>query len=80
MQAIKFQMSVATKALFEDMIAKAPLVLHISCHGIQNTPRTMRANWQSVKDEGDFLLFETNEGAGELVSCKKLKDLIIKSK
>ena len=55
------------------MISLAPMILHISCHGIDNTRRTMRANYEEVKEEGNFLLFETYEGAGELVSAKQLR-------
>ena len=52
------------------MISQAPLVLHISCHGIENTKTTMRTNYEAVKMEGHFLMFETEVGDGELVSAK----------
>lgn len=71
-QAIRFERKVATKSHFEEMVAQAPLVLHISCHGVQNVKKTMQQNYEAVKEEGHFLLFETNEGAGELVSAKHL--------
>ena len=69
-QAINFQRKVATKGNFEEMISQAPLVLHISCHGIENTKTTMRTNYEAVKMEGHFLMFETEVGDGELVSAK----------
>lgn len=69
----------ATKSNFEEMLALAPMILHISCHGIDNTQQTMRANYEEVKEEGNFLLFETFEGAGELVSAKQLRQLVERS-
>lgn len=78
-QAINFQRKVATKANFEEVIRQAPLVLHISCHGIENTKSTMRTNYEEVREQGDFLLFEKEVGDGELVSAKQLRELIERS-
>ena len=59
------------------MLSKAPKVLHISCHGIPNNKNTMKENYEAIKQEGDFLLFEHEELIGELVSEKSLKNLIV---
>ena len=69
-QAIKFYRNVATLSNFEDMTRRLPMVLHISCHGIKNEPKAFRFNYEKIRDEGDFLLFETQEGGGQLISCK----------
>ena len=36
----------------------------------------MRANYDEVRDEGHFLLFENSYGAGELLSAKHLRSLL----
>ena len=72
-QKIIYQSKVATKDNFEQIINKEPRVLHISCHGIKNEVHTMRANFEDVRDEGHFLLFENSYGSGELVSAKQLR-------
>jgi hypothetical protein len=58
------------------MIRLEPKVLHISCHGIRNELHTMRLNFDGVKEDGHFLLFENSYGAGELVSAKQLRLLM----
>jgi CHAT domain-containing protein len=50
------------------MLSKAPKILHISCHGISNS--------EFQEQEGDFLLFEDEHLIGELISKKKLQNLI----
>ena len=40
-KAAKFLSMVATEENFEKMLRKEPQVLHISCHGIHNSPQTM---------------------------------------
>lgn len=72
-QTINYQGKVATKENFELMIRKKPKVLHISCHGLRNEKHTMGLNYDSIKEEGHFLLFENSYGAGELVSAKQLR-------
>ena len=70
---IKYKRTLATLSNFEEMIKQVPMVLHISCHGIKNNIESFRYNYDEIKSQGDFLLFETHEGMGELVSCKQLK-------
>lgn len=58
------------------MLGKSPKIIHIACHGIQNNAMTMQDNYNEVKNEGDFLLFEHEQLNSELVSEKHLKKLI----
>jgi hypothetical protein len=73
---IRFLRQVATQANFIDMLSRKPKVLHISCHGIKNTKDAIGASFEQYKQDGDFLLFETEESEGELVSAKQLRKLI----
>ena len=61
------------------MLNKKPRVLHISCHGIANNAKTMGSNFDSMRSQGDFLLFEDESGQGQLASESKLKELIRES-
>ena len=56
------------------MLNYKPKALHISCHGIKNTG--VQGGFTEYKDDGDFLLFETDRIDGELVSSKQLTKLI----
>ena len=47
---------------------RRPLGIHFSGHGIPNTVDAVGDYHTMHKDEGDFLLFETNEGDSQLVS------------
>ena len=58
------------------MLIRKPKALHICCHGITNNASTFTTDHSLYKEEGDFLLFETICGGGELVSSKRLKKLI----
>ena len=58
------------------MLNKEPRILHISCHGIENSNISMGFNYREYKDEGNFLLLENQTGEGELVSARKLRKLI----
>lgn len=63
--------SVATLSNFIDMLSYQPRALHISCHGIKNSQDVLgHKTFNELKDDGDFLLFETNLSDGELVSSK----------
>ena len=61
------------------MLNKKPRILHISCHGIRNCVNNIGLNFEEMKQEGHFLLFETPLGEGNLVSSKKLNDLLDKT-
>jgi tRNA(Leu) C34 or U34 (ribose-2'-O)-methylase TrmL len=60
--SLKFLRKVATLDNFIEMLNQKPRALHISCHGIDKSH-------SHQQQEGDFLLFETNETAGDLVSA-----------
>ena len=72
---IAFKSMVATQSNFVEMLNKEPRILHISCHGIENKERTM-CNYTEVRQEGNFLLLESETGEGELVSARRLHKLI----
>jgi hypothetical protein len=55
------------------MLAKAPKILHISCHGI---PSRVSPNSIHAQNDGDSLLFEHETQVGEFISEKMLKNLI----
>lgn len=52
------------------MLGRKPKALHISCHGIKNTQDSIGMMFDEYKNDGDFLLFETEVAEGELVSSK----------
>ena len=58
------------------MLSRKPKALHISCHGIKNTQDAIGQSFFEYKNDGDFLLFETELAEGELVSAKQLRKLI----
>ena len=62
---VEFFSTVATRHSFEEMIRRAPRVLHISCHGIKMPDGVTSA-----------LLFENSYGAGELVTEEMLTKLL----
>lgn len=57
-----------TVEALKEVLAKQPLALHFSGHGILNRPETVGEIHYLHKDEGDFLLLETSEGDSQLVS------------
>ena len=75
-KAAKFLGMVATEENFDQMLRKDPKVLHISCHGIQNTKKTISFSLQAEQNEDTFLLFEGKEGDGRVLSAAKIQTLI----
>lgn len=55
------------------------MAFHFSGHGILNNEKNFGRNYILRKNEGNYLLFENEDGEGELVSEKTLKQLILKS-
>ena len=53
---IKLLSSVATVDTFSAMLRRKPRCLHISCHGIKNSPEEPQGNFNG--NDGNFLLFE----------------------
>ena len=61
------------------MYSKA-MILHISCHGEKDEKRAIGLDHRGdVKQDGNFLIFETEEGLVELVSAKEIRKFIEKS-
>ena len=67
------------------MIRLKPSILHISCHGIENEQEIKKnkniglTRQEEISDQGKFLLFETSEAKGELISANQIRQLIKKS-
>ena len=52
------------------------MALHFSGHGIENKPNIIGKNYALNRDVKNYLLFETQDGDGELVSDKVLSEQI----
>ena len=65
---------VATEDNFQEMLRLRPQILHISCHGHEMKQKMSIRN----DDESRFLLLETENGMGKLVSEKTLNSIITK--
>ena len=77
-QAIRFESKVATINNFLEMYARS-MILHISCHGFADVKRATSVDRQEeVRQEGNFLLFETDEGLAESISAKEIRDFVNK--
>ena len=62
------------------MISDKPVILHISCHGIVNVKKIhLGGDFEEARENGNYLLFETYEGKGELISAKQIRKLLEKS-
>ena len=85
---IKMEACVGTTQNLINMLKKNLRVLHISCHGFKDKnndikrtsmrPRPMGLSIQMVDRElqQNFLLFETNDGQGELVDADQINKLL----
>lgn len=65
-----------TTESFRQVLSRRPLGIHFSGHGVLNSYDTVGDYHELMKDQGDFLLFETDEGDSKLVSREQLKKLI----
>ena len=52
------------------------MAFHFTGHGIRNTPENFGQRYKLQTQEGNFLLFEKEDGEGELLSENSLRDLI----
>jgi hypothetical protein len=57
-------------------LAETPSALHFSGHGIKNTPENFGKDFNIVKNDGNFLVFEDNLGEAQYVSEKQLKQIL----
>lgn len=53
--------------------------MHFSGHGIECTEKLGEQFYYENKDKGDFLLLETSDGDGQLVSRDRLREIINKA-
>lgn len=67
-KAIIFEKSVLTTGRLLEIIKKEPSVIHISCHGLMNNRDNMGSKFDETRDQGNFLIFETDSGESNLVS------------
>ena len=67
-KAIIFQKSVLTTSRLLDILKKEPSVIHISCHGLMNNRDNMGSKFEETRDQGNFLIFEKDQGESNLVS------------
>ncbi|CDW71451.1 UNKNOWN [Stylonychia lemnae] len=69
----------AKQATIENLsliLAQNPLALHFSGHGIENNKENFGRRFKQRQADGNYLLFETEDGEGELVSEKTLSEFI----
>lgn len=60
-----------------EILAKNPLAIHFSGHGLLNNERELGPDlFKLYKDQGNFLLLESEDGSGNLVSTQTLKNMI----
>ena len=66
-----------TTTTLNEILAKNPLAIHFSGHGLLNNEQELGPElYKMHKDEGNFLLLETEDGSGNLVSTKTLRQMI----
>lgn len=69
-----------TTNTLNEILAKKPLGIHFSGHGLLNDERELGPElFNMYKGHGNFLLLETEEGGGTLVSTQTLKQMISKN-
>ncbi len=57
-------------------LTENPIALHFSGHGIENNKRNFGKDSMKLRDEGNFLIFEDQEGCAQFMSEKKLHELL----
>jgi len=73
---IKYSKSVATQRNFHSFISDRPIVLHFSGHGIVNDHKSMGNDYAFVKDKGNILLLEDENGMSDYLFEKDLKAMV----
>ena len=63
-----------------EILSKNPLGIHFSGHGLLNNESELGPElFKMYEGQGNFLLLETEDGGGNLVSTQSLKKMISKS-
>ena len=62
---IKYNVAVATKRNFSDMLAQSPVALHFSGHGYENNQKFFSNEAVLHKGKGDLLLLEDESGKAD---------------
>ena len=76
-QKLVFKSAVATRDKFKEMINKEPKVLHISCHGLKIPIKRIAFSFNpDAVEQENCLLFEKENGEGELVNSQQLNRII----
>ena len=73
----------AKQATIENLnliLTQNPLAIHFSGHGIENNKENFGRQYKKQQQDGNYLLFETEDGEGELVSEKMLQEFMQSSK
>ncbi|CDW83802.1 nb-arc domain protein [Stylonychia lemnae] len=73
---IRYRKIPATLDNLRVSLTENPIALHFSGHGIENNKENFGKDSKALKDEGNFLIFEDNEGCAQFMSEKKLFELL----
>ena len=69
-----------TTNILNEILAKNPYGIHFSGHGLLNNEQELGPDlFKMYKGEGNFLLLETDDGSGNLVSTDTLTQMIQKN-
>jgi len=74
---VRYRSFVATQAGLGECLNMKPKAIHFCGHGVKNN----QENFLFMRDdEGDFLIFEDEEGKADFMSCRALKNLLREKK
>jgi hypothetical protein len=73
---IRYRKIPATLDNLRVSLTENPIALHFSGHGIENNKKNFGKDSIALKDEGNFLIIEDNEGCAQFLSEKKLHELL----
>lgn len=57
-------------------LTENPIALHFSGHGMENNEKNFGRDSFKLRDQGNFLILEENEGCAQFLSEKRLHELI----
>jgi hypothetical protein len=70
------KVDVASKIKLSSIITAAPVALHFSGHGVENTTEFLGTEASRYKDKGNLLLLEDENGKADYFFREDLKELI----